>query len=79
MLSLGFGGLRFPAFPSILWIKFSAVGLIQTSMFPVNIAPRQSLAGTLKAAKKRKILAYGPELLLQGVSDKEVITLNKAA
>lgn len=43
------------------------------------IAPSQSLAGTLKAAKKRKILAYGPELLLQGVSDKEVITLNKAA
>ena len=36
---------------------------------------RQSLAGTLKAAKKRKILAYQAELLLQGTSDKEVITL----
>ena len=25
----------------------------------------ESLAGTLKAAKKRKIISYGPELLLQ--------------
>lgn len=35
----------------------------------------KSLAGTLKAAKKRGILKYGPEMLLQGVSDKEIITL----
>jgi len=37
----------------------------------------ESLAGTLKAAKKRKIISYGPELLLQGASDDVIITLNK--
>lgn len=37
----------------------------------------ESLAGTLKAAKRRKIVSYKPELLLQGMSDNEVITLNK--
>ncbi len=40
---------------------------------------RQSLAGTLKAAKRRKLLTYGPELLLQGTSDKEIIRMPKAA
>ena len=35
----------------------------------------ESLAGTLKAAKKRKIISYGPELLLQGMSDSVVISL----
>ena len=37
----------------------------------------ESLAGTLKAAKKRGILSYKPELLLQGMSDNEPITLKK--
>merc|ERR1712018_525109 len=37
----------------------------------------ESLCGTLKAAKKRKIISYGPELLLQGASDNEIITLLK--
>ncbi|CAF1600678.1 unnamed protein product [Didymodactylos carnosus] len=37
----------------------------------------ESLAGTLKAAKKKKIVTYKAELLLQGVSDKEIITLEK--
>ena len=35
----------------------------------------ESLAGTLKAAKKKKVVSYGPELLLQGASDDVVITL----
>ncbi len=39
----------------------------------------QSLAGTLKAAKKRGIITYKPELLLQGMSDNEPITLKKQA
>ena len=33
----------------------------------------ESLAGTLKAAKKRGIISYKPELLLQGMSDNEVV------
>ncbi|MES1912030.1 MAG: hypothetical protein MHM6MM_004373, partial [Cercozoa sp. M6MM] len=37
----------------------------------------ESLAGTLKAAKRRGVVAYGPELLLQGMSDNVVITLNE--
>ncbi len=37
----------------------------------------ESLAGTLKSAKKRGILKYKPELLLQGMSDKEPIILVK--
>lgn len=39
----------------------------------------QSLAGTLKAAKRRGIVSYKPELLLQGMSDNEQITLKKQA
>lgn len=35
----------------------------------------ESLAGTLKAAKKKGIVKYGPELLLQGVSDQVEISL----
>lgn len=35
----------------------------------------ESLAGTLKAAKRRKIISYSSELLLQGVHDKELIKL----
>ncbi|CAF4832653.1 unnamed protein product [Rotaria socialis] len=35
----------------------------------------ESLAGTLKAAKRRKVISYSSELLLQGVHDKELITL----
>ena len=35
----------------------------------------ESLAGSLKAAKKRSVVSYGPELLLQGMSDSVVITL----
>jgi len=35
----------------------------------------ESLAGTLKAAKRKKIIQYKAELLLQGVSDSECITL----
>ena len=37
----------------------------------------ESLAGTLKAAKRRKVISYSSELLLQGVHDKELITLEK--
>jgi len=37
----------------------------------------ESLAGTLKAAKKRGIIKYERELLLQGSGDNEVITLIK--
>jgi hypothetical protein len=37
----------------------------------------ESLAGTLKAAKKKKIVRYSAELLLQGMSDKEAIILCK--
>lgn len=37
----------------------------------------ESLAGTLKAAKRRKVVSYTSELLLQGVHDKELITLEK--
>jgi len=35
----------------------------------------ESLAGTLKAAKKQKVLTYKGQLLLQGMSDDEDITL----
>jgi Costars len=38
----------------------------------------ESLAGTLKAAKRRKLISYNSELLLQGVHDKEVITLENS-
>ena len=34
----------------------------------------ESLAGTLKAAKRRKVISYSSELLLQGVHDKELIS-----
>merc|ERR1711935_538648 len=37
----------------------------------------ESLAGTLKAAKKKKLVDYGPELLLQGATDDAVITLKQ--
>ena len=37
----------------------------------------ESLAGTLKAAKRRKVINYSSELLLQGVHDKELITLEE--
>jgi hypothetical protein len=37
----------------------------------------ESLAGTLKAAKRRKVISYSSELLLQGVHDKELIILEK--
>ncbi|KAK1292155.1 Costars family protein [Acorus calamus] len=35
----------------------------------------EALVGTLRAAKKRKIVAYDGELLLQGVHDNVVVTL----
>ncbi|KAK1316961.1 Costars family protein [Acorus calamus] len=35
----------------------------------------EALVGTLRAAKKRKIVAYDGQLLLQGVHDNVVITL----
>ncbi|XXG55792.1 hypothetical protein AAC387_Pa03g3384 [Persea americana] len=35
----------------------------------------EALVGTLRAAKKRKIVAYDGELLLQGVHDNVEITL----
>lgn len=35
----------------------------------------EALVGTLKAAKKRKVLIYDSELLLQGVHDNVEITL----
>ncbi|KAF3601770.1 hypothetical protein F2Q69_00032929 [Brassica cretica] len=35
----------------------------------------EALVGTLRAAKKRKIVAFPGELLLQGVHDKVEITL----
>eukprot|EP01135_Chromosphaera_perkinsii_P006701 Nk52_evm15s559 gene=Nk52_evmTU15s559 len=37
----------------------------------------EALVGTLKAAKKRKVISYQSELLLQGVHDNELITLHK--
>jgi len=37
----------------------------------------EALLGTLRAAKKQKIITYEGELLLQGVHDKVVITLLK--
>ena len=37
----------------------------------------ESLAGTLKAAKRRKVINYSSELLLQGVHDKELITVEE--
>ncbi|GLT68562.1 hypothetical protein SLA2020_407810 [Shorea laevis] len=36
----------------------------------------EALVGTLRAAKKRKIVMYEGELLLQGVHDNVEITLN---
>ncbi len=38
----------------------------------------EALVGTLRAAKKRKIVAYDGELLLQGVHDNVEITLKPA-
>ena len=38
----------------------------------------ESLAGTLKAAKKKGIVGYESELLLQGVSDNVQITLKES-
>ena len=38
----------------------------------------EALVGTLKAAKKRKIVKYEAELLLQGVHDKVEIEMIKA-
>lgn len=35
----------------------------------------EALVGTLRAAKRKKIIHYDGELLLQGVHDKTVITL----
>ncbi|KAM9315849.1 costars family protein ABRACL [Gastrophryne carolinensis] len=35
----------------------------------------EAMVGTLKAAKRRKILLYDPELLLQGVHDNTDIVL----
>uniref|UniRef100_A0A0B6Y5D6 Costars domain-containing protein n=1 Tax=Arion vulgaris TaxID=1028688 RepID=A0A0B6Y5D6_9EUPU len=35
----------------------------------------EAIVGTLRAAKKRKIVSYDGELLLQGVHDKVVISL----
>ena len=35
----------------------------------------EALVGTLRAAKKRKIVTYDGQLLLQGVHDAVVITL----
>ncbi|XP_031484129.1 costars family protein WS02710_H03 [Nymphaea colorata] len=37
----------------------------------------EALVGTLRAAKKRKVVAYEGELLLQGVHDKVEIVLLK--
>ncbi|KAL0483482.1 hypothetical protein AKO1_014748 [Acrasis kona] len=37
----------------------------------------ESLFGTLKAARKREVINFKGELLLQGVHDKEEITLLK--
>ncbi|XP_063775799.1 costars family protein ABRACL [Pseudophryne corroboree] len=37
----------------------------------------EALVGTLKAAKKRKIIAYDGEMLLQGVNDNTDIVLLK--
>ncbi|GMH13563.1 hypothetical protein Nepgr_015404 [Nepenthes gracilis] len=36
----------------------------------------EALVGTLRAAKKRKVVAFDGELLLQGVHDNVVITLS---
>ncbi|KAL0335421.1 UNVERIFIED_CONTAM: Costars family protein [Sesamum radiatum] len=39
----------------------------------------EALVGTLRAAKKRKVVAYDGELLLQGVHDNVEITLKPEA
>ncbi|RDX77735.1 Costars family protein [Mucuna pruriens] len=39
----------------------------------------EALVGTLRAAKKRKVVAYEGELLLQGVHDNVEITLSPSA
>ncbi|XP_021776250.1 costars family protein-like [Chenopodium quinoa] len=39
----------------------------------------EALVGTLRAAKKRKILTYDGELLLQGVHDNAIITMKPSA
>jgi hypothetical protein len=38
----------------------------------------EALVGTLRAAKKRKVVKYDSEMLLQGVHDSVVITLLQA-
>jgi len=38
----------------------------------------EALVGTLRAAKRKKIVKYDGELLLQGVHDKSIITLLKS-
>lgn len=35
----------------------------------------EAMAGTLRAAKRKKIIQFGPEILLQGAHDKEDVTL----
>ena len=37
----------------------------------------EALTGTLKAAKKKGLIAYGPPIMLKGSHDKEKITLVK--
>eukprot|EP00054_Salpingoeca_dolichothecata_P032059 m.265497 g.265497 ORF g.265497 m.265497 type:complete len:83 (-) comp29079_c0_seq1:114-362(-) len=37
----------------------------------------ESLVGTMKAAKKRKIIEFEGQMLLQGAHDHVVVTLNK--
>jgi hypothetical protein len=35
----------------------------------------EAMAGTLRAAKRKKIIQFGPEILLQGAHDKEDVKL----
>lgn len=50
------------------------------SVFSDELVEQQleSLMGTLKAAKKRGIVAFEGQILLQGVNDKTPITLSAA-
>ncbi|PAN45619.1 hypothetical protein GQ55_9G127800 [Panicum hallii var. hallii] len=56
--------------PTSLQVKF---GVLFNDDRCANIF--EALVGTLRAAKKRKILKYDGELLLQGVHDNVEITL----
>ncbi|RYQ82616.1 hypothetical protein Ahy_B10g101198 isoform C [Arachis hypogaea] len=52
------------------------VGRLREEIKRLGTLQSDALVGTLRAAKKRKVLTYDGELLLQGVHDNVEITLN---